>query len=68
LPIHPRWQFHFDPEVISFFPTGHPVDDRVFWGTLWEVEEQVLSGELTSVELNQIRVLEVLPASEEPDI
>ncbi len=66
--VDPRWQFHFDPEVITFFPTGHPVDDRVFRGKLREVEEQVLSGALTSVELNRIRVLEVLPASEEPEI
>jgi hypothetical protein len=66
--VDPRWQFHFDPEDTSFWPTGQPVDDRVFRGTLRELEERVLSGELTLVELNRIRVLEVVPASEEPEI
>jgi len=65
--VDPDVQFHFDPDFTALFPGRHPADVCVSRLSLASLEEGVLGG-WGRICYNGIRVLDFLPASDDPEL
>lgn len=66
--VDPNVQFHFDPDGTVLFQVQHPADDCIIDAPAPSIVEEILDGRRRGLCANRVRVLEFMPASDEPEL